>query len=309
MGPSHTTTDRADGRDANPLESFVQLIVPQPMQAIAGCGVVATSHPDLAEFEFPSRSDLDSPDDLLAEVFPGIDPMQRDALRGKIEEFISSIRAEVSRSFSPENEGLDARERLMDIRYGASRRSLDAGPIVWVECRSLETGCYVIPRLREGMCGSGWFGNADDELPERFFDGPARLMIEFDTECDEVVRCFPLVSAVCESEAERHLMVALKGGELEEASYLLSQYHDVVLEQAVRIGDLSPDATYIERCEYLAHRQDPHRIEISCATDGSRSYSVEYREQQERPPFVDVISLAEVYPWGLQVSGLTTLRR
>ena len=309
MGPSHNPTDRTERRDTNPLESFVQLVMPQPLQSMPGCAVVDTSKTDLVDFEPPPASLIDSPDDLLAEAFSGIDPMQRHILRGRIEEWISSIRVEVTRSFSPEHEGIAAEERRMEIRYGASRRSLELGPIVWVECRCLDTGCYVLPRLRDGMCGAGWSGNADEDLPERFFEGPARFMLEFDTESDEVVRCFPFVSRACETEAERHLMVALRSGEATEASYLVSQYHDLVIAQAVHRGDLSPDASQVERSEYLLERQRPQRVETSFATDGSRTYSLAFGEREGQAPFVDVISLVEAYPWGLQVSGLTTVRR
>lgn len=309
MGPSHNPTDRDRERDANPLESFVQLVLPQPVPGVSGCGVVATSHSDVGEFEPLQRSDVDSPDDILAEAFPGIDPMQRVVLRGRIEEFVSSIREQVSRSFMPEHEGIEPHERRITIRYAASRRSLESGPIVWVECRCLETGCYVLPRLHEGMCGGSWFQISDAELPERFFEGPARVMLQFDVNSDELVRCFPFVSPLCDGEAERHLMMALRDSEVAEASYLLSQYHELVLERAVLSGDLSAEATQLDRSEYLACRQDPQRIETSSATDGTQSYSVLYGEHQGRPPFVDVISLKQVYPWGLQVSGLTTVRR
>lgn len=313
MGPSHnpldhTNTAHAGAGNAHPLESFEQLVVPQPSQVLSGCGVVDTSSPNLAEFEPAVPSLSDSPDDMLAEAFPSIDPMQRTALQGAIEEFIFSIRDEVSRSSSPEHEAIFPLVRRMSILYGASRWSPEVGPIVWVECRCLETGCYVLPRLQNGLCGVAWNDSGEEMLPERFFEGAARVMLEFDAETREIVRCVPLVSPLCASEAERHLMVGLHAGELAESSYLMSQYHDLIIEQAIRRGEVSADATSLEWSDYLAERQDPQRIESSSDTTGSSSYTIVHGARAGRPSFTDIISLKEVTPWGLQVVDLTTVR-
>jgi hypothetical protein len=283
----------------SPLDSFVQLVMPQQLPNLPGCGVTDTLSPssaDLVEIQAPPRCAVDSPDDLLAEFFPDIRLGQATVLRNAIEEFVSSIRDEVSM------------DRRTQIRFGASRHSLEYGPIVWIECLCLDTECYVLPKLREGVCGAGWNRTDEQELPERFFNGSARLMLQFDVKEGEILRCVPLVSPLCSGEAEEHLIIALRQGELAEASYLLSQYHDLVVAQAIRCGDLSVDASQMERAEYLAERWYPERIVTSYATDGTRAFSLHYGEQQGRRPYIDVISLVEVSPWGLKVSGLTTLQ-
>lgn len=293
------TPDRSGSpRDASdPLRPFVQLVVPAPDLPIGGSVSFDTRSEATTPIVVSSSLVVESLDDTLAEEFPLLETRARGELRNAIEISIATTSLDLRWSTfeSP----------AVSIRYGPARLSALRNYLMWVEWRCQETEAYVLPHVSLGELGTRWFDGESDRTPERFHDGPARLLVELDPSSFDILSCRPLISPQCAVEAESNFLVAVQRGGRDQFSYLLSQYNSVVVEQAISAGDLAASASERERRDYLEGLSRPTVLGVSTSSDRVWTVSLTYAESDARAGCIEQVTLREVSPWGLTVTGVT----
>lgn len=305
MSPDRGSSPR---KNIDPLSPFVQLVTPTPDLTIGGAETIDTRGEETKAHVFVSSSlAVESLDDTLAEEFPLLDLRSLREMREAMDVFIATIRDDVSRDFFGDAVADEVGGRAVSIRYGPARLSSLRAPLVWVECRCQDTEAYLIPHVSIGEGGAQWFHDQSDNVPERFDFGPARLIVELDQKTLDVVSCRPLVSPQCSLEAEQNFLVAVQRRGVGTSSYLLSQYHEFIIQEEISSGWLSADPTELERRAFLSQLSRPSVLGVSTTSGHEWTVSLGYPEHDGRAAYQERVSLREVSPWGLTVTGVTRL--
>jgi hypothetical protein len=302
MNPLHTN---APGQPSDPLAAFVQLVAP-PAGATGNLSVTKTTLTCDGDHLISVSAALyvESLDDRLAEQYPLFDTRSQQELHETLHPFISGIRDQLGRDLFRQDHGEDPGERTVSIRYGPARMSTMGRPLVWVECRCLDTEAYLLPRIDSDLSSLRW-RDGDESVPERFHDGPARLLVELDPRTLEIVECKPLISPQCSSEAEENLLAALRSSDEERPSYLLSQYHEAVVRRAIDSGELESTPSEEERRDFLRALPSPTIIGVSATSSGISTLLIRYQSSGGSEAYREEIILQEIAPWGLTVTGVT----
>lgn len=309
MSPDPSNSPR---HPSDPLSPFVQLVVPASALSSSGFNSVDTSCDETkVNVDVFCSLIIESLDDTLAEEFPLVGVRGISRIREAIEDFIATIRMDVSRSFFGEGMERSSEDagagRSVSIRYGAARLSALEAPVVWIECRCQETEAYLLPNVKLGDAGVKWFHDQIDQLPERFFDGPARLLVELDPHTFAIVSCRPLISPQCAPEAESNFVAAVQGMGIDSSSYLLCQYYDFVVAHAVSDGEVEAGLTEQERRTFLSRLARPALVGVSTSSDRTWTVSLRYPETHQTEAYLEEVYLREISPWGLTVTGVTRL--
>lgn len=308
MCPDHGSSPRPTPDPFDPLSTYTQLVVPSR----AGGEMVSISDTlsGAPQLEYPISSSLvvESLDDLWAEQYPLLRVDDLRELRAAVELFISTIWDEVSRDYFLNGDGEFSAHRPVAFRYGPARLSSLQAPLAWIEVRCQDTEAYLLPSITQGVSGARWLSDDEHRLPERFHDGPARLVLELDPRTKEVARCHPLISPQCAFEAESNFIVSIQRGENANASYLLSHYHDRVIARAVEEGCLSPNPSNDERRTFLRGLSRPRIAEVSGSTDGERTISLAYPSSPGGAAYTERITLRSIPFWGVRLTGVTKLQ-
>lgn len=302
MSARHTNESR---QTTDPFSPFVQLVTPGvPAAGVSVSADTLKSGGDL-EVSVSSTLYIESLDDALAEEFPFLDVRMRREVQESVQLFISSIREQVGRDYSLNEEGEFCGDRSISIRYGPARKGTLDRRLVWVECRCNETEAYILPRIQPNLASSMWHNQDDEILPERFHDGPARLLLELAPDTAEILSCRALISPQCSVEAEANLLVALRRGGVGNSSYLLSQYQDVLVERAIESGELDHNPSQDERHAFLRSLLRPLISGGSTSSDRRSIVSLQFLADDPADSYREEISLQEISPWGLTVTGVT----
>lgn len=302
MSPHHSsgTRDQAD-----PLSPFVQLVVPSARDG----GELCAREDTLARETGPLVSVsaalyVESLDDTLAAEYPLLDSRSWRDQRDALSPFVSSIRERIERQVALSDDGIFSEHRAVSIRYGRARVSDHGRSLVWVECRCDDTEAYLLPRVDAGVLSSGW-SYLNEASPERFHDGPARLLLELDPNTSEILDCKPLISPQCSAEAQGNFLAALRSSELGRSSYLLSQYYGALVHQAIELGVLPANPSKDERREFLRAFVGPMVLSVSTSSDRVTDVVVRHQGSEDSGECVERITLREISPWGLSVTGVT----
>ncbi len=289
----------------DPLSPFVQLVTPGVHAACVFESVDTRKQSGDPLVSVSSTLCVESLDDALAEEYPLLDVRMQQGLHQSVRLFISSITEQIGRDFFLNAEGEFSGERSVAIRYGPARLGTHDRRLVWVECRCNETDAYILPRMRSTLASSRWHNYDDEILPERFHDGPARLLLELDPQTAEILSCRALISPQCAAEAEANFLVALGRGGVGNSSYLLSQYHNVLVDHAVRSGELDHAPSEDERRAFLRSLPRPIILGGSTSSDRRVTVALQYVAGNPAESYREEVSLQEIAPWGLTVTGVT----
>jgi hypothetical protein len=305
MSARHTIEPR---QTTDPLSPFVQLVTPGVDAAGVSVSVDTLKHAGDPVVSAPSAFYVESLDDMLAEEYPLLDASMHRELHESVQLFISSIREQVGRGFFLNEEGEFSGERSVAIRYGPARLGSMDRRLVWIECRCNETEAYLLPCMRPSITSLRWYNKDDEILPERFHDGPARLLVEIDPQTSEIVAYRAVISPQCTAEAEANLIAALRSGGFGKSSYLLSQYHEALVERAIESGELSKHPSEDERRAFVRALPCPIIEGGATSSDRVSTVSLRYFAEDFSDSYRDEISLQEISPWGLSVSLVTRSR-
>ena len=292
----------------DPFQSFMQLVTPSLGPSELAPYSVDTGREGVGDaLSISSCLVVESLDDVLAEEFPLYEVKSSERLREVVGLFIATVRDEVSRDsfMNGGREFFD--ERPVSIRFGPARVSSIQAPLVWIEFRCRDTEAYILPSLNQGMRGVRWLPDDEHRIPERFHDGPVRVVLELDPQSLEVARCHPLVSPQCALEAEGNFLVALRLGGRATSSYLLSQYHDLKVAHALQAGELESDPSEAHIRAFLDSYPRPCIVGVSTTSDREWNVTLRYPATTEGKESIESVTLVQVSPWGLCVQKITML--
>jgi hypothetical protein len=302
MNPRHTNAPR---EPLDPLSAFVQLVAP-PAGAIPSPSM---SEDTLTCDRGPLVSVsaalyVESLDDTLAEEYPLLDTRSRQELNAALHPLIASLRDRIERDLVRQDQSEGASQRTVSIRYGPARSSAMGRSLVWVECRCLETEAYLLPCIDSDLSSLRW-RDREEGMPERFHDGPARLLVELDPRTSEILECKPLISPQCSTEAEENLLAALRRSDEDRSSYLLSQYREAIVRRAIDSGELESKPSEEERRDFLRALPSPTIIGVSATSSRVSTVFIRYTSSGRSEGYREEITLQEISPWGLTVTGTT----
>jgi hypothetical protein len=218
---------------------------------------------------------VDSPDDAFVSIYPGRVQRLGSVIARHVDDIIDGIREQIV----PLN-GPNVADNLA-VRWGFARRDEEGGCAVWIEARDVDSGAYYLPRkeLVEDLSVRWRTSLFDDVQAERFFDGPVRLVVSFDTVDGSEPRYAPWFSSSSVGEAEEHFVKSVRAVDDRESSWIASEVVEQLFQKARgRSADELVDSWHDEKAEWVQALRGGTIAALSVDTAGRRVYVIEFAQ-------------------------------